>query len=191
MSKETYQKILTSAQTLFIQNGYTATSMREIAEASGIGKATIYHHFSDKESIIKVLLEDTQQYMQKILDSISKEQEPRQRIKLAILASMDFLFANADLIQIARREVPEARDWVKGDFIGFFKNYMALISDSIRTGIKQDIFREVDPNATARVLMTMIQGTFAMSYLMNERASSPGKAADTLLDVFFKGINRA
>jgi hypothetical protein len=44
---------------LFIQKGYTATSMREIAAEVGIGKATIYYHFPDKEAIASALIHQT------------------------------------------------------------------------------------------------------------------------------------
>ncbi|MBP7355576.1 MAG: helix-turn-helix transcriptional regulator, partial [Longilinea sp.] len=37
MAIETYNKILSAAHRLFVKQGYTATSMRQVAEAAGIG----------------------------------------------------------------------------------------------------------------------------------------------------------
>src|SRR5262249_45738371 len=39
------------AAELFAQNGYRATTVREIADAAGILSGSLYHHFDSKESI--------------------------------------------------------------------------------------------------------------------------------------------
>ncbi len=44
-------RILDKATELFAQRGYLDVSMREIAEAAGLRKATIYHHFADKDEL--------------------------------------------------------------------------------------------------------------------------------------------
>ena len=45
MSKDTKERILESALELFAQNGYTGTSMSEIANKLGVTKAALYKHF--------------------------------------------------------------------------------------------------------------------------------------------------
>jgi AcrR family transcriptional regulator len=189
MSSDTYEKILASARQLFVQKGYTATSMRELAEAAGIGKATIYHHFPDKQAIVMALLHHNIAKMGMALQQVRDESDPRGRIRVAAEASVNFLFESADVMQIVRREVPGGRDQMQSNFAVFFQEYMNLLADAIRRGSQQGIFRPVDPVETARVLMAMIQGTFAMAYLINQRAESPQQAAAALLDVYFQGID--
>ncbi len=48
----THDRILEAATALFLQNGYAATSMNAIAKASGIQKASLYHHFESKEAVL-------------------------------------------------------------------------------------------------------------------------------------------
>jgi len=50
--------LLDVALQLFSRRGYGATSVREIAEAAGVSTGNVYHHFPDKESIFKTLLDD-------------------------------------------------------------------------------------------------------------------------------------
>jgi AcrR family transcriptional regulator len=52
------QHILDAALQLFAHHGYRATSVREIAEAAGVSIGNVYHHFGDKESIFRTLLDD-------------------------------------------------------------------------------------------------------------------------------------
>lgn len=49
--EETVQKILDTAQRLFIEQGYDHTSLQEIIAATGLSKGAIYHHFNSKEDI--------------------------------------------------------------------------------------------------------------------------------------------
>jgi AcrR family transcriptional regulator len=189
MTSETYDKILQTARRLFVQKGYTATSMRQVAAEAGIGKATIYHHFPDKQSIIMALLEQNQAKIQENLAIMRAETDPRRQFQVSAELSIKYLLDSADLLQIARREVPGGREFMMGGFGAFMHEFRLLLSDAIQRGIEQGIFRAVDPAQAARVFLTMIQGSFAMVYLSGERPQSPEQTATTLLDVFFKGID--
>ena len=50
-------KILEAAAKLFSESGYHKVSTREIAQASGINVASIYHYFPSKANILKSLYE--------------------------------------------------------------------------------------------------------------------------------------
>jgi AcrR family transcriptional regulator len=188
-TSETYDKILQTARHLFVRQGYTATSMRQVAETAGIGKATIYHHFPDKQAIVLALLKKNTANIDETLQLARAETDPRRRIQVATQTSVRFLFEAADIMQIVRREVPGGREQLQAGYMAFFQEYMALLADAVRRGTEQGIFRPVDPFAAARVLMTMIQGTFAMAYLGSERAQSFEQAAAALLDIYFQGID--
>ena len=55
-SEVKYNRLMEKAEVLFVTLGYKAVSMDQIAEAAGIGKMTIYRHFSSKEELfIEVL----------------------------------------------------------------------------------------------------------------------------------------
>ena len=45
--------ILRAAAALFAQRGYTAATMNEVAAATGVSKATLYHYFSDKHALLE------------------------------------------------------------------------------------------------------------------------------------------
>jgi AcrR family transcriptional regulator len=51
-------QILTTAEELFATKGYTKTSMRDVATASGILAGSLYHHFESKEAIAVELLQN-------------------------------------------------------------------------------------------------------------------------------------
>jgi len=187
-SSETYDKILQTAYRLFVQKGYTATSMREVAAEAGIGKATIYHHFPDKQAIVMALLEKRSARIDETLKLVRAEQDPRERIRVAVTANFSSLLESLDIMQIVRREVPSGRDRMQDGFVSFFQESMALLTDAIRRGTEQGIFRPVDPTKAAKTLMTMIVGTFAMAYLVGGHPNLSQEDALTLLDVYLQGL---
>ncbi|HEU4520565.1 MAG TPA: TetR/AcrR family transcriptional regulator [Thermoanaerobaculia bacterium] len=57
-SERSRRLVLDTALRLFSHQGYRATSVREIAEGSDVSIGNVYHHFPDKESIFKTLLDE-------------------------------------------------------------------------------------------------------------------------------------
>ena len=56
-SEKSRQQILDAALRQFSHRGYGATSVRDIAEAAGLSKGNVYHHFPDKEAIFRALID--------------------------------------------------------------------------------------------------------------------------------------
>ena len=56
-SAESIGQVLAAALELFSQQGFGATSMRQIAERSGLSVGNVYHHFANKEQIFERLLD--------------------------------------------------------------------------------------------------------------------------------------
>ncbi|MGV9775454.1 TetR/AcrR family transcriptional regulator [Streptosporangium sp. NPDC003464] len=55
---DTRTRIQETALKLFVEQGYEATSLREIAEALGVTKAALYYHFKSKDEIVTSLAEN-------------------------------------------------------------------------------------------------------------------------------------
>ncbi|MDH2426252.1 helix-turn-helix domain containing protein [Sphaerisporangium sp. TRM90804] len=64
---DTRTRIQEIALKLFTEQGYEATSLREIAEALGVTKAALYYHFKTKDDIIASLAEDRRAGMERLI----------------------------------------------------------------------------------------------------------------------------
>ena len=53
------QAILEAATTLFLREGYLATSMDKIAAAASVSKQTVYKQFADKQSLFREIVTGT------------------------------------------------------------------------------------------------------------------------------------
>jgi TetR/AcrR family transcriptional regulator len=55
--ERTRHRLLRAAVGIFDRKGYTAASVREIAEAAGVAKPALYYHFGSKEGLLLAILE--------------------------------------------------------------------------------------------------------------------------------------
>ncbi|MDP3179474.1 MAG: helix-turn-helix domain-containing protein [Spirochaetaceae bacterium] len=187
---ETFEIILVTASRLFEERGYSATSVREIAEASGIAKATIYHHFTDKEKILLTLVERGQAAQEALLSRLEAEADPRRRLEAAVRETLGFLSANMTLMQAARRETAGGRELVTRRFLPGISRLRELTAEAIAAGTVSGAFRAIDPARAASVLVAMIQGSYAGAHLAEERLGISEDMVAAILGVFFKGIDR-
>ena len=56
--------LLDAAYPLFVNQGYSATSMRQIAESAGLALGGIYNHFPSKETVFQAILIERHPYQQ-------------------------------------------------------------------------------------------------------------------------------
>jgi AcrR family transcriptional regulator len=187
---ETFDLILDVAHRLFDARGYAATSVREIAQAAGIAKATVYHHFKDKEGILFTLLERGEAEQEAMLGRLSAEADPRRRIEAAVRESLGFLSSRMTLLQAARRETASGKDYVRRRFQPGIERLRDLIVQAVAAGAAEGSFRAVDPARAASALVAMIQGSFAGAMMAEGRRGKPEDMVPAILDIFFEGIAR-
>src|SRR5690625_289637 len=52
-----HDAILNAAQTVFLRDGFSTTSMETIAREAEVSKQTVYNHFSGKEELFRAVIE--------------------------------------------------------------------------------------------------------------------------------------
>lgn len=76
-------RILTTALDLFATKGYDATAVREICEAAGITKPTLYHFFGSKDGVFQALVRTGFQQYRAIVDAaMSSPGSFKERVKV-------------------------------------------------------------------------------------------------------------
>ncbi|MFG3438235.1 TetR/AcrR family transcriptional regulator [Nonomuraea sp. NPDC047897] len=85
MPEDTRTRIQDIALRLFTEQGYEATSLREIAEELGVTKAALYYHFKTKDDILTSLVDVRVQELEKLLTWVrSQPRTPRTRHEVVV-----------------------------------------------------------------------------------------------------------
>ncbi len=70
MAPTTRERILEVTSELFIEQGYDATSLRQIAERLGFTKAALYYHFRNKDDLLAALMAPADELIAHLLDRL-------------------------------------------------------------------------------------------------------------------------
>ena len=93
-AERTRQQILETAQRLFAELGYDATSLQMIADEMGLTKAAVYYHFRAKFDILHAAMLPGIQRLEALLDEAAAIRGRRARIEHLVNGFADFLVRN-------------------------------------------------------------------------------------------------
>mgnify|MGYP001805865385 CR=1 FL=1 len=149
------QAIAEAALQEFRENGYGETRMATIATRAGVGKGTLYLHFTDKEALFRAAVEQALTPLLARMNAaagdtrIGVEERLRQVLRLQIRTMQDErLGALARLIIGESRRFPElARFWGERVVLPA----LAVVSGVIQEGMAANVFAPADPHLAARL----------------------------------------
>ena len=82
------KQILDTAEALFADNGYAATSIRRIAEGSGVNPALVHYYFSNKKSLLQSVLDRALEPMVLAIAEMKNGSEASPEMISSLLISM-------------------------------------------------------------------------------------------------------
>lgn len=89
---KTRQKLLEVARELFAHKGLEATTMNDIAAASGRGRRTLYTYFRNKEEIYYAVIEEELERLSEKMDEVaSMDVEPEEKIFTLIYSHLSII----------------------------------------------------------------------------------------------------
>ncbi|AMJ63205.1 TetR/AcrR family transcriptional regulator [Bosea sp. PAMC 26642] len=101
--------ILDTAARLLRSGGYHQTTLREVAEAVGIAKASLYYHFASKEEIVEAVANDGVRFVHEAVSlalAETVEASPRSRLEAAICAHLTALHGHGDYTSASIKAFP-------------------------------------------------------------------------------------
>jgi AcrR family transcriptional regulator len=93
-AERTRQQILETAQRLFAELGYDATSLQMIADEMGLTKAAVYYHFRAKSDILHAAMLPGIRRLEALVDETAAMRGRRARTEHLVNGFADFLVQN-------------------------------------------------------------------------------------------------
>jgi TetR/AcrR family transcriptional regulator len=148
--------ILDAAVHLFSVHGYDGVSMRRIAEAAGVSKANIYHHFASKEALYFAIMRRSAEELAFLIENLAEDRGAfNQRLQMFASAHLEHLFDNAERVRLVLREAfsgdeEKSRAVVEQMLGGIVNRMIAIFEAGQRAGLLR---ADLDPGLCATLLM--------------------------------------
>lgn len=156
---KTRQKLVEVARELFAQKGIEATTMNDIAAASGKGRRTLYTYFRSKEEIYYAVIEGELEYISEQMDKvIQMDVTPEKKMLLVIYKHLSLIDdivkrngnLNAEFFSDIK-QVERARRKFDMEEINTFRSIL-------REGVARGTFEIDSVNFTADVIHYAVKG---------------------------------
>lgn len=180
------QEIVRKASILFKEKGYSAVTMRDIAQEMGIKAASLYNHIKSKQEILKDIIislaEDFTEGMAVIVSSTDSAQEKLQRIiELHVHITTSNQYGMASL----------NNDWMHlEESLEYYLELRTKYEDNFRDIIVEGVNNGEIINVNPEVMLFSILSTLRSLYLWIPKKEDlqHENLANDLGDVLLKGI---
>ena len=178
-------QIFNASVGLFLSKGFRETSMREIAEAAGMGKSSLYDYFRTKDEILLWAIDDELYDLNTAAHEIASKPLPAvERLRLLMSNHLSNLLERRDFYLKLSFEVQRLALQSQQRVQAGRHAYQDLTRRLIEEGIQEGAFRPVDSLLTARTLITLLTPTVYTS----RPSGSPQEMLDAAFDIILRGI---
>ena len=187
--ERTRKAIADAAYELFLEQGYSATSMRRIAECAELALGGIYNHFSGKEEIFEAIILDKHPYKQILPVIIAAPGSTlTDFVHNAAHTLVDELGKRPDFIRLMFIEIVEFNSKHMPTFFDeIFPEFLPLVD---RFRVPRGELRPIPPPLLLRAFLGMFF-SFYMTELITEHIDIPEmheNALDSFVEIFLHGI---
>lgn len=149
------ETILKEAALLFKQKGYSATSMRELAEKIGIEAASLYNHIQSKDQILEeICFRVSNQYMSHI-DAIEIQQIGTiDKLKALISLHVRTILNGPNEVSVANNDWKNLSDSKKENYKSIRKSYENKVSNLLEEGIRNQEIKCVNISVALFTLLS-------------------------------------
>ena len=180
------EQILARAAELFARHGYPGTTMNQVALACGVTKPTLYHYFSDKQSL---LLHIAAGHVAR-LEALAREVEalalpPEARLRTQIERFMQAYAGAQHEHRVLTEDVRFLPDDQRNQVEGAERRVVASFAEAI-VALRPDLQARQLSKPLTMLLFGMINWTF--TWLRPDGALTYDALGDMIADLFCGGL---
>src|SRR5512140_1307859 len=188
--EQTRQSIISAAYDLIIRQGYAATSMRQIAEKSGLALGGIYNHFSSKEAVFRAIIEERHPFFQMVpILSAVPGRSVEEFVRNAAHTLVGELGRHPEFLNLMLVEIVEFKS--RHVPLVFKKLLPMVMPIAEHISSLEGNMRPVPPFVLARAFLGMFFSYYVTEILLGRAVPAQfrqANAMDYFVDIFLHGI---
>ena len=186
-------QIVQAALEVFVEKGYYAANVSDVAQKAGVSQGTIYHYFPSKDDLFWAAYEawEVQSLYGEIQQALGASQSPTEQLRILaqtvgerMTQAAAMLPANVEFwSHLTRNEA------VRQGFQRLFATMRGHLARIIQEGITQGEFTDVNAEETASLLIATYDGLI-LQWLADPKQINWPSISQTLSRVFLHGLQK-
>lgn len=147
------------AASLFRTKGFSASSMRELAEKMGIEAPSLYNHIGSKAELLhNICFRIGNEFLHNMKQVQQLPSNGLTKIEAVIRFHIFMMINHYDEVFVANHEWRQMEDPYRSDFLALRKQYEQQFIQIINQGIKNGEIKKIDPQIAVLVILSAVRG---------------------------------
>ena len=186
---ERKKKILTSATKIIGEKGFQNATIAEIAKEAGIGDATIYEYFKNKEDLLLAIpVETTKDLIAQINEHMMGIKGAFNKLRKFIWWWLNYVEKNPGYGVVVLLELKTSKTYVSTEAYQAARNFYQIILDIIKEGQEEDVIKKEMNSYLGRSLCVGALEHIIIRWLLKDRKYSLLQYADELADLLIDSL---
>ena len=180
-------EIINVSAKLFKEKGYSAVTMRDIAQAMDIKAASLYNHIKSKQEIlVLIVIEIAEEFTSTMNEVVNSSENTIKKIERIIQLHIDITLRDANALACLNNDWMHLADAELTYFIKMREDY----EENFRTIIKKGIAEGEVKNLNLEVIIFSTLSTLRTLYLWygKKKSLSPDSLKSNMIQVLLNGI---
>ncbi len=194
--REGRERVLEAAEQLFAERGFAGTSVQQIAEMAGVSKATIFHHFENKQALYCAVVERVCAGTRHALETLLSDEHGQALDQLRAYRRQDMeeMLTHARVVRLILRELTmgedaQAKALVDQVFGQHYLRLKALVIRAQREGmLREDIDAGVQAVAVASINIFLFLVWPVLRHLPESPFHDLCRSGDSLFELLLQGM---
>jgi len=176
-----------AAATLFRTRGFSASSMRVLAEKMGVEAPSLYNHIGSKSELLRnICFRIANEFLNNMKQVQQLKSDERSKIEAIIRFHIFMMLNHYDEVYVANHEWRQLEDIYRTDFLNLRKQYEQQFIQIISQGIKKGELKKVNPSIAVLVILSAVRGLEFLN-LKKKQLDTPNLTTE-ITDHLIKGL---
>lgn len=189
MKKETRKdEIMIASARLFKEKGYSAVTMRDLAQSLGIKAASLYNHIDSKQEILThIILSIAEEFTEGMTLIMDSKESSLDKLRRVIALHVEMTSNNSDGMASLNN------DWMhleekQAYYLELRQNYEDNFKSIIMSGVSSGELKDVDPEVTLFSILSTLRSLYL--WIPSKEDINKEELAASLSEVLLNGINK-
>lgn len=186
--EEVRNRIILSAGQLFSRNGFNRTTLNEIAEATNMGKSSIYYYFKSKEEIFRaVVLYEANTLRSDLTRAIKSVESPVDKMRSYVFVRMKSFEKLSNYYNAIFDKNLDHFHFIESIREKYDREELAILRLILYHGAREKVFNIINSEYTAMAVQTTLKGLEVPLFWKKKELNIESRL-NAILDVLFHGI---